>query len=124
MEDQIKEVSSHWAQAIRSRNPESIIKLYHPDGLLWGTFAKKIHHRPENIKNYFDELFIKQDLTCAFKDGFVRANGDFALYSGSYEFSWTESGEPKSKAARFSFVYKKEKDEWLIIEHHSSLFPE
>jgi len=31
---------------------------------------------------------------------------------------------PREVTARFTFVYRKVEDEWLIAEHHSSVLPE
>lgn len=124
MENQIKNASKRWAEALRTRKPDNVARLYHPDGLLWGTFAGKIHHRPVEIREYFVELMEKENLACRFhEEAKIRLYGEFAFFSGSYEFTWTEAGLPKNKDARFSIVFKKENAEWLIMEHHSSVFP-
>ena len=124
MEENIKAVALQWAEALATMDPEKVIRKYHPDGSLWGTFANEIHHKPEVIRYYFTELFDgKENLRCDFTDGFVRLYGDFAFYSGSYRFSWHYKGDPQHRDARFSFVYKRENGQWLIMEHHSSVFP-
>lgn len=124
MQDQIINSATKWAQAIESRTPENVIKLYHPDGVLWGTLAQEYRHGHKNIVHYFDSFLDKEDLRCEFKDGIIRVHHDLAFYSGAYEFTWTFAGKPVVLPARFSFVYKKVHDDWLIMEHHSSMFPD
>lgn len=124
MEEEIKAAARRWAEALATMDPDQIIRMYHPDGSLWGTFAGRIHHTPEVIRDYFTELCHgKENLRCDFLDGFIRLYGEFAFYSGSYRFSWRVTGEPCHRDARFSFVYIKESGEWMIMEHHSSAFP-
>ena len=123
MKERIQDAANRWADAVGTRVPENVLKAYHTDSGLWGTFSGKYMHGHEEIKEYFIELSQKENLKCEFITGYVRQFQEFAFFSGSYEFSWTESGNSIHKPARFSFVYKKESDQWLIIEHHSSLFP-
>jgi len=125
MADQIHEVALKWAQAMQSRVPENVLRYYHPDGLLWGTLSPVVRHGHRAISEYFVKFLQWEDLKCEFsKEGIIRVHDDFAFYSGSYVFSWKVSGKTAIVPARFSFVYKKENGEWLIMEHHSSLFPE
>jgi hypothetical protein len=124
MTDHIHLTALKWARAVRSRSPENVLKLYHPEGSLWGTLAQEYRHGYDPIFDYFIRFLDKEDLQCEFKEGMSRIYNDFAFYSGSYEFSWNVAGKSIVLPARFSFVYKKENNDWLIMEHHSSLFPE
>jgi uncharacterized protein (TIGR02246 family) len=112
-----------WAQAIETRVPENVLKLYHPDGALWGTLAHQYLHGHKAIEGYFQNFLNKEELKCKFIDDCIRIYDDFAFYSGSYEFTWLFSGQTARLPARFSFVFRRVKGEWMIIEHHSSLFP-
>jgi uncharacterized protein (TIGR02246 family) len=124
MMQQIKDVALEWAAAIQTREPEKVLALYHPDGLLWGTLSPVIRHGHPAILEYFIGFLDREGLSCRFNDGVVREYGDFAFYSGSYEFTWQMKDKTVLVPARFSFIYKKEGEKWLIMEHHSSLFPE
>jgi len=124
MEDQILKTALKWAEAVATRIPENVITLYHPDGSLWGTLAQEYLHGHKAIIGYFVNFLEKEDLSCEFKEGIIRIYGEFALYSGTYEFTWKFSGREVLLPARFSFIYKKEAGNWLIMEHHSSMFPE
>ena len=124
MADQIHEMALKWAEAVESRFPENVLRLYHPNGSLWGTLSPVIRHGHPAIFEYFVKFLQWEDLKCEFTEGIIRVHDDFAFYSGTYVFTWKASGKTVNVPARFSFVYKKENDQWLIMEHHSSLFPD
>ena len=124
MPDQIREIAMKWAQAIESRFPENVLKLYHPDGSLWGTLSPVLRQGHASIFEYFVKFLQWEDLRCEFTDGNIRIRDDYAFFSGSYVFTWSVRSKMVEVPARFSFVYKKEDGDWLIMEHHSSLFPE
>jgi hypothetical protein len=124
MQDEILNASALWAQAIRSRLPDKVIERYHPNAVLWGTLAKEIRYGHQRIKDYFNKFLQRDNLNCSFNESIVRIYEDFAFHSGTYEFSWRVADKSIVVPARFSFVYKNDKGKWLIIEHHSSLFPD
>ena len=125
MSAEIREVAMKWAQAMQSRSPENVLRLYHPDGTLWGTLSPVVRHGNSAILEYFIKFLQWDDLRCEFTDeSVIKVYNDFAFYSGSYIFSWTARNKLVKVPARFSFIYKKENGEWFIMEHHSSLFPE
>lgn len=124
MEDQIRAAAANWAKAVKSRNHENVLKLYHLDGSLWGTLAQEYLHGHKAIESYFLNFLNKEDLNCDFTQGMIRIFDEFSFYSGTYVFTWTIAGKQIELPARFSFVYRKVKGEWLIMEHHSSMFPD
>ena len=124
MTEPIKETALRWAAAVKTRKPDNVLELYHPDGVLWGTLSPVVRHGKEAIHDYFTGFLQKEGLTCSFNNGVIRLADGFAFYSGDYEFTWEHHGKEVRVPARFSFVYKLEEGQWLIMEHHSSLFPE
>ena len=46
---------------------------------------------------------------------------DVAINTGNYE---TQIGDAAPIRLRYSFVYHKVGDQWLIVDHHSSRLPE
>lgn len=123
MNEEILDIALKWAQAIQTRSPENVLKLYHTDALLWGTLAKEPRHGHDKIKGYFSKFLLRENLKCEFKETIIRNYNDFAICSGSYDFSWKVADKMIIVPARFSFVFKKENDKWLILEHHSSMYP-
>jgi len=124
MANSTPQAALNWAAAIQTRLPDNILKMYHPDGVLWGTLSPVVRHGYDAIHGYFVHFMQNQNLHCEFNDGNLRIHDNIAFYSGSYTFTWTLEDRLVKVPARFSFVYKIEGSDWLIMEHHSSLFPE
>jgi len=113
-----------WAHSIESRDPDKVLSLYHPEGSLWGTLSPVLRQGHADIREYFVKFLQWEELRCEFGEGHVRIYDNISFYSGSYVFTWKVREKKVTVPARFSFVFKKESDQWLILEHHSSLFPE
>ncbi len=120
---EIKEVLASWCEAVNSRVVDEVVKHYAVDGILWGTISAIIRPGHELIKDYFENFLSKDGIRGEIIEQHTRIYGDMAVNSGSYLFSWLEKGEQVSEEARFSFVYRKQNDKWLIVDHHSSFSP-
>ncbi|MCO5168436.1 MAG: SulP family inorganic anion transporter [Planctomycetes bacterium] len=112
-----------WAHGINRRNLLSVVSTYDPAGLLWGTFAKELRAGHPQIKRYFEHLFELDRLAVTFESGETRQYGDVYIRSGAYRFTFERRGAPVAVPARYSFVCKRERTGWFILEHHSSEFP-
>ena len=124
---QIRHVAIHrttvpplFAQAV---SLPAVVGCYDMSGLLWGPFAKELREGHHKIKGYFEHLFELEDVHVEFKNGEVRQYGGIYIQSGKYVFTFKRKKELISVPARYSFVCKKEKTGWFILEHHSSEFP-
>ena len=112
-----------WAFGINKHNILSVVSTYDYQGLLWGTFAKELREGHVNIKKYFEHLFEMDRVSVQFESGEVRQYKDIFIRSGKYVFTYYRKDERIEVPARYSFVCKKEKTGWYILEHHSSEFP-
>ena len=112
-----------WAFGINSHSIPAVVSCYDYNGLLWGTFAKELREGHHKIKGYFEHLFELDDVHVKFESGEIRQYKDIYIQSGKYVFTFKRKGQPVSVPARYSFVCKKEKTGWFILEHHSSEFP-
>jgi hypothetical protein len=101
----------------------SVVGTYDLSGILWGTFARELRVGHSRIKGYFEHLFELDNLAVKFDSGETRQYHDVYIRSGSYQFSYQKKGNVVHVPARYSFVCKKEKTGWYILEHHSSEFP-
>jgi uncharacterized protein (TIGR02246 family) len=114
-----------WVEAFNSRDPKRIVALYAPDAVLWGTTATTLARTPDEIWAYFKNSAQRPNLRVAVQQQHVRAVGGLIVSSGAYTFadvegeSWTNV-----RRARFTFVFRRDGDRWLIVEHHSSRVPE
>lgn len=112
-----------WAFGVNSHSLPAVVGCYDMSGLLWGTFAKELREGHTKIKGYFEHLFELEDVHVEFKNGEVRQYGGIYIQSGKYIFTFKRKKELVTVPARYSFVCKKEKTGWFILEHHSSEFP-
>lgn len=112
-----------WAHGVNSHNMLTVVGTYDSAGLLWGTFAKDLRSGHFHIRRYFEHLFELDDVKVHFDSGETRQYRDIFIRSGAYTFSYRKRGTHVHIPARYSFVCKKEKSGWYIVEHHSSEFP-
>ncbi len=112
-----------WAFGVNKHSILGVVSTYDYQGLLWGTFAKELREGHNNIKKYFEHLFEMDRVSVHFESGEVRQYKDIFIRSGKYVFTYYKKDEKIEVPARYSFVCKKEKTGWYILEHHSSEFP-
>jgi uncharacterized protein (TIGR02246 family) len=110
-----------WNKALQTHNPDEVLKLYDEKAVLLPTFSCKVRHNPEEIRDYFVH-FLEKGPVCSVEEANIHKFGNTAMISGIYTFTY--QAEPTViQQARFTFVYHKTGDRWLIVEHHSSCMP-
>jgi uncharacterized protein (TIGR02246 family) len=114
-----------WVEAFNSRDPGRIVALYAPDAVFWGTTARTIATTPESIRAYFKDAGQRPWTRVTIDAEHERLYGDTAIVSGAYTFADIRDGVASNvRPARFSFVFHRSGDRWLIVDHHSSRVPE
>ncbi|MYB88686.1 MAG: DUF4440 domain-containing protein [Proteobacteria bacterium] len=117
------QVLDDWQRFLNQGDLENIIRLYSDEAILWGTFSNIIRDSSKLIGEYFEELFEKDNLRVDWGTVYPRVYDGFYLYSGTYEFSYTDN-KLVTLPARFTFAIGHEKDAvFKILAHHSSLIP-
>ena len=107
-----------WAKKIKTNNANQVAKLYHKDGLLLGTFSNIERNSQNLIFEYFENLFTsKVDVEIITKHEYVAES--ISTAAGLYDFTVND----KKIKSRFTFVFLKNKEQWEILSHHSSLLP-
>jgi MFS superfamily sulfate permease-like transporter len=119
LEDFIKD----WGLSLTEHSVHRVIGHYDAQAMLWGTFANKLSTGHDEIRHYFEHLLTLPHLKVTFDSCDFRQYGDIYIQSGSYTFSYEKKGKIQTIPARYSFVCKKERTGWYILEHHSSEFP-
>jgi hypothetical protein len=127
-EHAVQKAYENWCNAISTAHGDSheIVKYYASDAILLPTLSPDIlFNRDGGGKHeYFVGLTSKPDIRCIPERLITRLYGHMAINSGFYRFSYTdESGHEKSIPARFTFVYEKIGNRWMIVNHHSSVVP-
>ena len=115
-----------WMQAINDGNVEALLALYDEKAVLIPTFSNRLLGKPEKIREYFERLCSREDLSIALHEKTLDIqsikNDVFAMH-GIYCWRFAIDGELLSFEARFSYVL----DLALpnpIIQHHSSQIPQ
>jgi uncharacterized protein (TIGR02246 family) len=112
-----------WNMALKTGDPDRVAELYAPDAVLLPTFSCAVRHNGAEIREYFVR-FLEHKPAGRLEESNVHHFGDTVIHSGVYAFSMSPpEGRPREMTARFTFVYHKYGDRWLIAEHHSSLLP-
>lgn len=111
-----------WSEALASRDANKISELYDKHAILYATFSNMLT-QPEEIHHYFVKLMQNEKLNVHFIRQEVRVSGNTAINSGLYIFTYEKDHRLVKVPARYTFVYAKTSDHWLIIDHHSSVLP-
>jgi uncharacterized protein (TIGR02246 family) len=123
-ESEIRASRQAWKNALESGNPDNVVKLYDEEGILWGTLSPVIRKDPGSIREYFVKFATLENIQVNFKEEEIRIYDNIAINTGYYNFSWNENGKLIDIPSRYTFVYKRSGDQWLILDHHSSVIPE
>tara|TARA_R110001599_G_scaffold185491_2_gene379763 strand:+ start:354 stop:809 length:456 start_codon:yes stop_codon:yes gene_type:complete len=119
----IKDIIQNWVNTVCTHNPQAIVDLYAPDGVLVGTIADDIKIGRQEIIKYFN-MFVEKK-PCGIITSISTQNyGDYAIADGTYDFTLEEDGKKEVVPARFTFVLRRNKGVWQIATHHSSAQPE
>ena len=111
-----------WNDALQTGDPDNVVACYTADAILLPTVSAKVRHNHDEIRDYFVHFLSKKPNGRIIEQN-IRIYDTIAINSGLYTFSLMEDGVHTDVAARFTFVYGKYEDGWLIIEHHSSILP-
>jgi uncharacterized protein (TIGR02246 family) len=111
-----------WLDTLCQHDPEAVVNLYIPEGVLLGTLAENIKYGRPEIRTYFDTFVTKKP--CGVITSMSSVTYDsVAVVNGTYLFELEENGESLQVPARFTFVLVMREGGWLIDTHHSSAQP-
>lgn len=113
-----------WISALGSGQGEKpVAALYARNAILLATFAPKPLTTPTAIAAYFRQLTAKPGLAAQVQSEKIDLFGGGGADTGLYTFRYREGGREVSVPARFTFVWRRTAQGWLIVSHHSSLVP-
>ncbi|MBW4553588.1 MAG: SgcJ/EcaC family oxidoreductase [Aphanocapsa sp. GSE-SYN-MK-11-07L] len=112
-----------WDKSLQTGKPSEVAKNYADDAILVPTVSNQVRHTHPEIEDYFEGfLGLKPD--GRIEEQNIQIYCDVAVDSGTYTFAVVKDGKPSEVKARYTFVYHKVGDRWLIVDHHSSEMPE
>ncbi|MFN0041159.1 MAG: SgcJ/EcaC family oxidoreductase [Burkholderiales bacterium] len=120
---QVAAATAEWIATFNTRDATRIAALYAPDAILWGTVSSTIRTTPQAILEYFEESSARRpNLRMVLGEYHVRLYGDLATNSGYYASRNPVDDKEVVVPMRFTFIYRKQDDRWMIVNHHSSRF--
>lgn len=119
-EDEVRAAGQQWVEGISKGDPDYMVSLYADDAILHGTVSPVVREGHAPIREYFAALSSPPTMSFV-EPQHIRVYDDVAVNTGNYE---TRIGDAAPVQLRYSFVYQKVGDQWLIIDHHSSRMPE
>jgi uncharacterized protein (TIGR02246 family) len=119
-EDEVRAAGQKWVESIGMLDPDLMVSLYAEDAILHGTSSPVVREGHALIREYFSGITTRIEMKFV-EPQHIRVFDDIAINTGNYE---TTVGDAAPVRLRYSFVYHKVGDQWLIVDHHSSRMPE
>jgi len=122
MEEIFKRNFRRWNEALQTKRPEEVTKLYSRNTTFLPTFSDEFRKGKEKTKDYFENFLKKNPRGKIVEEEVQMISSEAYSHSGMYNFEATNSeGKKQEIEARFTFIWKKNGEgEWKIIHHHSS----
>ncbi|HDS1683147.1 TPA: SgcJ/EcaC family oxidoreductase [Pseudomonas putida] len=117
---QALDLFEQWNDSLKSGDPQQVARLYQEDALLLPTVSKKPRLTEQERVDYFSQ-FLADKPSGKLDTHYFDAACNTATLAGLYTFDFAATG--KQVAARYSFTYRWDGQQWLISHHHSSLLP-
>lgn len=122
--EDVAAATARWGETLAQNDPDKVLTLYAPDAVLWGTLSPTVRADRSALRDYFVGAFkVLPGVKVSFGEQLIRVYGNTAVNTGSYTFSYSRDGEQKTLPARYSLVFVKEGQDWMIVDHHSSAMP-
>jgi uncharacterized protein (TIGR02246 family) len=122
--EDVAAATAKWGETLGQDDPDKVLALYATDAVLWGTLSPTVRSDRAALRDYFVNAFkVLPGLKVSFGDQLIRVYGNTAVNSGYNTFAYTKDGEPKTFPARYSLVFVKDGENWMIVDHHSSAMP-
>lgn len=119
--DTIAALFDRWNDTLKSGDPKQVVANYAEQSILLPTISNTPRLTPAEKEDYFVQ-FLQSQPSGVIELSQIEISGDIAVDSGVYTFTMGASGAVVK--ARYTFVYKWDGANWLIISHHSSAMPE
>jgi hypothetical protein len=120
-----EQILKEWMQAVNAGDVEALLALYDEKAVLIPTFSNRLLGQPEKIRDYFEKLSTREELSIALHEktlGIQQIKDQVHAMHGIYCWRFAIDGELLSFEARFSYLL----DMALphpILQHHSSQIP-
>ena len=120
-----KDILEQWMKAVNDGNVENLLSLYDNQAVLIPTFSNRLLNTPEKLRDYFEKLGSREDLSIALHEKTLiiqELENQIYSLSGIYNWRFAVDGELLNFEARFSYLIDLSKQN-PILHHHSSQIP-
>jgi hypothetical protein len=118
-------VLQKWMQAVNTGDVAGLLALYDETAILIPTFSSRILNNSARLRDYFERLGSREDLSIALHDKTMQEQTlgeQIVAISGIYCWRFVIDGELLSFEARFSYLLNLASPH-PILHHHSSQIP-
>ena len=125
MKQSPRDILNQWMQAVNNADIDGLLSLYDPEAVLIPTFSNRIHNTPERLRDYFEKLGSRPELSIALHEKTVviqELQDQVYALAGIYNWRFAVDGELLNFEARFSYLFDLSKPK-PIVHHHSSQIP-
>lgn len=120
-EAEIAALFDRWNTSLQTGDADKVVANYAPQSILLPTVSNQPRISVAEKKDYFE--YFQKDVPVGHIDmSVIDIDCNMAVDSGLYTFNFAKTGD--SVSGRYSYVYKWDGSQWLIISHHSSAMPE
>ena len=123
--DKPSDILQTWIDGINTADTKKLINLYDDNAVLIPTFSNRILDTKDKIKEYFEKVGNKEQLSIKLHDKTVicqEIKKELFVLTGIYNWRFAIDEEVFNFEARFSYVIDLSKEK-PIINHHSSQIP-
>jgi uncharacterized protein (TIGR02246 family) len=113
-----------WNQALTTGDAQTVAALYTKDATFLPTVSGEFKKGQEGASEYFVHFLEKDPIGTIAEDALQQIGEEAYIHSGIYNFELGPQDARTIVAARFTYVWQKEGDEWMIAHHHSSVRPQ
>jgi len=120
-----QDVLKDWMKRVNNGDVDGILAMYDERAVLIPTFSNRLLSKPEAIREYYERLCGREDLSLALHEKTLASHavkdGIHAL-CGIYAWRFAIDGELLTFEARFSYMLDLASPR-PIVQHHSSQIP-
>jgi hypothetical protein len=114
-----------WMDRVNNGELEPLLAMYDESAVLIPTFSNRLLARPQAVREYFERLFSREELSLALHEKtLITQNMQAEVWSmcGIYCWRFAIDGELLNFEARFSYLLDLARPA-PILHHHSSQIP-
>lgn len=120
-EQEIAALFDRWNASLQTGDSQKVAANYAERSILLPTMSNKLRLTPAERVDYFDHFLVNKP-SGVINARMITIGCNSAVDAGLYTFNFSATGG--KVAARYTYTYEWNGNQWLITSHHSSAMPE